>query len=116
MVMLDKAKQEISPKGELCSSDRQSLKLDENSFSRLTELSKFKLDFSQEKQLQLNDIFKFVGKVTEYGGEYDIVAENRQVPYSALREDTVIPTATPEQLLANTNFDNNCYIIPRVID
>ena len=92
--------------------------LDEKFFTRLSGLSKF--DFSegaQERFLQdLNAIIGFVGKVREFEGEYDDIAEGKQIAYSDLREDVAISTATPEQLLANTNSGNDCYVIPKVID
>jgi aspartyl/glutamyl-tRNA(Asn/Gln) amidotransferase C subunit len=88
-------------------------------FQNLCNLSKF--DFSEKEQVRfiedLNAIAAFVGKVTEFDAEYDDTAEMSRALRSAdLREDTVISAATPEQLLANTKSDNNCYIIPRVVD
>ena len=92
--------------------------IDTQLFSRLTELCKF--DFSENEQAEftedLNAIVDFVGKVKEFDGVYDDTADGNSVPYSSLREDVEIRTAAPEQLLSNTNSENNCYIIPRVID
>jgi len=94
------------------------LMIDRQMFSRLAGLSKF--DFSESTQAEftedLNAIVDFIGKVSEFGGEYDDTADGNHVSYSKLRDDVEITTATPEQLLANTKSANNCYIIPRVID
>jgi len=92
--------------------------IDSKKFTRLTTLSK--VDFTEEGQLRfiddLNSIVGFVGKVKEFEGEYDDTADNCEVSYSDLREDVAVSVATPEQLLANAEFENNCYIIPKVID
>jgi Asp-tRNA(Asn)/Glu-tRNA(Gln) amidotransferase C subunit len=65
----------------------------------------------------LSAIVEFVGKVKEFGGkDYDDFAEGNHVTFDDLREDKEIRRATPEQLLANTDSENNCYVIPRVID
>ncbi|MCL2071013.1 MAG: aspartyl/glutamyl-tRNA amidotransferase subunit C [Oscillospiraceae bacterium] len=91
--------------------------IDGKTFDRLTVLSKF--DFSAEGKERftddLNAIVDFVGKVTEFDGVYDDTLENA-VSYADLRNDTAISTASVEQLLSNTDFENNCYIIPKVID
>ena len=92
----------------------------EQKFANLATLCKF--DFCETEQVKftedLNGIVEFVGKVKEFDGQYDDTADNNQVNFDDLREDVAVVTATPEQLLANCNTqsDNNCYIIPRVID
>ncbi|MCL2036347.1 MAG: aspartyl/glutamyl-tRNA amidotransferase subunit C [Oscillospiraceae bacterium] len=91
--------------------------IDNKTFARLSELSKF--DFTEEGgarfNSELNEIAEFVSKVCDFGGEYDDIADNNHVTFSQLREDVSVSTATPEQLLANTESLNNCYIIPKVI-
>jgi len=93
------------------------LKLSKEKFERLSTLSK--IDFSPDDETKfmndLNYIIGFIDKVKEFQGEYDDKAENKQVSYAELREDIAVVTATPEQLLANTVSDNNCYVIPRVM-
>ena len=92
--------------------------IDSTTFVHLANLSK--IDFCEESQVRfaedLNLIADFVSKVTEFDGSYDDISENKQISFSDLREDVAISTATPEQLLNNTESENNCYIIPRVID
>jgi len=92
--------------------------MNEQKFLNLAALSK--IDFSEVEQAKfiedLDNIISFIGKVKDFDGEYDDTADNRQVIYSDLREDVMASTANPEQLLSNTNSQNNCYIIPRVID
>jgi len=92
--------------------------LNENFFSQLSILSKF--DFTEDEKNKfsedLNGIIEFIGKVKEFDGSYDDTADKNPLLYGELREDIVVPAAAPEQLLANTESQNNCYIIPRVID
>ena len=92
--------------------------IDEKMFEQLTALSKF--DFTDEGKERfikdLNAIIGFIGKVKEFDGEYDDKAVHNEVPFSDLREDVAFVTATPEQLLLNTQSANNCYVIPKVIE
>ncbi|MCL1865825.1 MAG: aspartyl/glutamyl-tRNA amidotransferase subunit C [Oscillospiraceae bacterium] len=92
--------------------------INEKIFADLTVLSKF--DFTESEQSRfigdLNAIVDFIGLVKDFDGYYDDTADNNHVTFSDLREDVEISTATPEQLLSNTESENNCYVIPRVLD
>jgi len=94
--------------------------MNETTFARLATLCKF--DFTSKNQAEfiedLDKIIEFVGKVREFDGVYDdtVDAKTVAVSYTDLREDVAAVTATPEQLLTNTQFENNCYVIPKVID
>jgi Asp-tRNA(Asn)/Glu-tRNA(Gln) amidotransferase C subunit len=98
----------------------------ETIFEQLANLSKidFYSENSEKGQVKfiedLNLIVNFVAKATEFDenkfASYDDTLENNSVSFSQLRDDVEISTASPEKLLANTNSENNCYIIPRVID
>ena len=92
--------------------------IDKQTFKKLSRLSKIDFTLPEEESLiiQLNDIVAFISQVTEFDGEYDDTLENNITAYADLREDVKIPTATPEQLLANTVSENDCYIIPKVVD
>jgi len=97
-------------------------KIDNRKFSHLANLSK--LNFSEKEEAALIDdlnlIAGFIDKVCEYDEQglkpYDDTIDSGCVSYSQLREDASAVTATPQQLLANTQSENNCYTIPRVID
>jgi aspartyl/glutamyl-tRNA(Asn/Gln) amidotransferase C subunit len=91
--------------------------INQEKFTQLSDLSK--IDFTGEEQARftadLNGIAEFVGKVKEFAGAaYDDTLEN-SVSFSELREDSEVRTATPEQLLANTASENDCYVIPKVV-
>jgi aspartyl/glutamyl-tRNA(Asn/Gln) amidotransferase C subunit len=92
--------------------------IDKQWFNQLVVLCKF--DFCEQSQARftddLNAIIEFVGKVKEFDGSYDVCGDGNQVSFADLREDMAISSATPEQLLANTNYENNCYTIPKVVD
>ena len=94
--------------------------VNKETFLKLTTLCKFDFPEVQKEEKftdDLNAIIQFVGKVNEYGGAvYDDTADGKQVGFDDLREDVAVVTATPEQLMRNTQSDNNCYIIPRVVD
>ncbi len=96
--------------------------IDKKVFDELSVLSKFDFTPEQEEKFisDLNKIVEFVGRVKkadeEFGTVYDDTADNNAVCYDSLREDVARVTATPEQLLANTESERNCYVIPKVLD
>ncbi|MCL2634271.1 MAG: aspartyl/glutamyl-tRNA amidotransferase subunit C [Oscillospiraceae bacterium] len=93
-------------------------RIDKQMFDKLSELSKIDFTGAEETALtgELDDIIEFIGKVKEFSGEYDDMRDGNSVGFSDLRDDVRITTATPEQLLSNTVCENDCYVIPKVVD
>jgi aspartyl/glutamyl-tRNA(Asn/Gln) amidotransferase C subunit len=91
--------------------------IDQNKFTQLSALSK--IDFTPEEESRfttdLNAIIAWIDGVKSFPGVYDDTLEEA-VAFADLREDLQIRTATPEQLLSNTKSENDCYVIPKVVD
>jgi len=91
--------------------------INQTKFNALCTLSKF--DFTPEDEgrfiNELNAIIGWISKVKDFNGVYDDTLE-AAVAFSDLREDVQIPPPTVEQLLANTKSENDCYVIPKVVD
>jgi len=92
--------------------------INKQTFDKLSELSK--IDFTEQEEAiitaDLNNLISFIENVTEFSGEYDPLLADNAVGYAQLREDKAVKTATAEQLLANTVSENDCYVIPKVVD
>ena len=82
--------------------------------SYLAELGK--LAFSPEELEQMakdmTSIIAIMDTVKEIDITYDAVADNKNV----LREDFSVPSFPTEKILQNAVNDENCFVVPKVVE
>jgi aspartyl-tRNA(Asn)/glutamyl-tRNA(Gln) amidotransferase subunit C len=92
--------------------------MDAKTFDHLCTLSK--LSFTDEEKeaviRQMNDITALMDTVRGNALEYDDTKDGTEIRFDSLREDVPQPSFTAEELLANTNPRNNCYVIPKMME
>ncbi|MGN0593191.1 MAG: Asp-tRNA(Asn)/Glu-tRNA(Gln) amidotransferase subunit GatC [Ruminococcus sp.] len=84
----------------------------------LAELGK--LHFTPEEMEQLTvdmtNIIKIMDTVKEIDITYDAVADNKNVYLNDLREDIKADSFPTEKILQNAVNDENCFVVPKVVE
>ena len=92
--------------------------MDLNMVSYLAELGK--LAFSPEELEQMakdmTSIIAIMDTVKEVDITYDAVADNKNVYLNDLREDFSVPSFPTEKILQNAVNDENCFVVPKVVE
>ena len=92
--------------------------MDLNMVKYLAELSK--LEYS-DKELaataeQMTDIIGLMDTVKEIDIQYDAYADNKNVYLNDLREDIKEDSFPTEKILQNAVNDENCFVVPKVVE
>ena len=92
--------------------------MDLNMVKYLAELSK--LEYS-DKELaataeQMTDIIDLMDTVKEIDIQYDAYADNKNVYLNDLREDIKEDSFPTEKILQNAVNDENCFVVPKVVE
>ena len=86
--------------------------------SYLAELDK--LAFSPEELEQMakdmTSIIAIMDTVKEIDITYDAVADNKNVYLNDLREDFSVSSFPTEKILQNAVNDENCFVVPKVVE
>lgn len=94
------------------------MKLDLKMISYLAELGK--LHFTPEEMEQMatdmTSIIAIMDTVKEIDITYDAVADNKNVYLNDLREDINAPSLPTERVLQNAVNDENCFVVPKVVE
>lgn len=79
-----------------------------------------KLSFTEEELEQaakdMTSIIEIMDTVKEIDITYDPLKDDRSVNLSDLRRDEAMPSLAPEKLLQNAVTDDNCFVVPRVVE
>lgn len=86
--------------------------------SYLAELGK--LSFTQEEMetmaKEMTDIIEIMDTVKEIDVTYDAEADNKNVYLNDLREDVKQDSFPTEKILQNAVQDDNCFVVPKVVE
>ena len=86
--------------------------------SYLAKLSK--LSFTEEElektAQDMTSIINIMDTVKEIDITYDAVADNKNVYLNDLREDFSVPSFPTEKILQNAVNDENCFVVPKVVE
>lgn len=84
----------------------------------LAELGK--LSFTQEEMetmaKEMTDIIEIMDTVKEIDVTYDAEADNKNVYLNDLREDVKQDSFPTEKILQNAVQDDNCFVVPKVVE
>lgn len=84
----------------------------------LAELGK--LSFTPEEMekmaADMTSIIAIMDTVKEIDVEYDALADNKNVYLNDLREDVNADSFPTEKILQNAVHDENCFVVPKVVE
>ena len=64
----------------------------------------------------MTSIIAIMDTVKEIDITYDAVADNKNVYLNDLREDFSVPSFPTEKILQNAVNDENCFVVPKVVE
>lgn len=84
----------------------------------LAELGK--LSFTPEEMekmaAEMTSIIEIMDTVKEIDVEYDALADNKDIYLNDLREDVKADSFPTEKILQNAINDENCFVVPKVVE
>lgn len=84
----------------------------------LAELGK--LSFTPEEMekmaAEMTSIIEIMDTVKEIDVEYDALADNKNIYLNDLREDVEADSFPTEKILQNAVNDENCFVVPKVVE
>ncbi|WP_298483768.1 Asp-tRNA(Asn)/Glu-tRNA(Gln) amidotransferase subunit GatC [uncultured Ruminococcus sp.] len=84
----------------------------------LAELGK--LSFTPEEMekmaAEMTSIIEIMDTVKEIDVEYDALADNKDIYLNDLREDVKADSFPTEKILQNAVNDENCFVVPKVVE
>lgn len=84
----------------------------------LAELGK--LHFTPEEMekmaAEMTSIIEIMDTVKEIDVEYDALADNKNIYLNDLREDRKADSFPTEKILQNAVNDENCFVVPKVVE
>lgn len=84
----------------------------------LAELGK--LHFTPEEMgkmaIEMTNIIEIMDTVKEIDVEYDALADNKNIYLNDLREDVKADSFPTEKILQNAVNDENCFVVPKVVE
>lgn len=92
--------------------------LDLQMIAYLAELGK--LHFTPEEMermaSEMTNIIEIMDTVKEIDVEYDALADNKNIYLNDLREDIKADSFPTEKILQNAVNDENCFVVPKVVE
>ena len=84
----------------------------------LAELGKLRFteDEMEKMAAEMTSIIGIMDTVKEIDVEYDAYADNKNVYLYDLREDVKEPSVPTEKILQNSVHDENCFVVPKVVE
>lgn len=94
------------------------LDLDLQMIAYLAELGKLRFteDEMEKMAAEMTSIIGIMDTVKEIDVEYDAYADNKNVYLYDLREDVKEPSFPTEKILQNSVHDENCFVVPKVVE
>ena len=79
-----------------------------------------KLNFTEDEQKtmlgQMTDIIDLMDTIKDIDVVYDAYKDNHNVYLADLRKDEAMPSLPTEKLLANAVNQENCFVVPKVVE
>lgn len=92
--------------------------MDINTLNHLCDLSK--LNFSEDEKTvvmkEMSEIINLMDTVKGFDVTYDDTKDNNTIEFEQLREDVAENSFPTEKLLSNTISQDNCYVVPKLVD
>lgn len=92
--------------------------MDIKTLDHLSELSK--LNFSEDEKTtyisQMNSIIELMDTIKNFDVVYDDTKDGNEINYNEVREDIACNSFETEKLLANTEPQDNCYVVPKMME
>ena len=84
----------------------------------LAELGKLHFTEDEMKQMasEMTSIIEIMDTVKEIDIQYDAYADNKNVYLNDLREDIKADSFPTEKILQNAENDENCFVVPKVVE
>ncbi len=84
----------------------------------LAELGKLNFTPEEMKKMaaDMTSIINIMDTVKEIDVEYDAEADNKNVYLNDLREDISAESFPTEKILQNAVHDENCFVVPKVVE
>lgn len=84
----------------------------------LAELGKlsFKPEEMEKMAVEMTSIIEIMDTVKEIDVEYDALADNKNIYLNDLREDVKADSFSTEKILQNAVKDENCFVVPKVVE
>lgn len=92
--------------------------LDLQMIAYLAELGKlhFEPDEMEKMANEMTSIIEIMDTVKEIDITYDALADNKNVYLNDLREDVKAESFPTEKILQNAVNDENCFVVPKVVE
>ena len=96
----------------------EGLILDLQMISYLAELGKltFTPEEMEKRAAEMTDIIAIMDTVKEIDVTYDAMADNKNIYLNDLREDIHQESFPTEKILQNAVNDENCFVVPKVVE
>ncbi len=92
--------------------------MDLQMISYLADLGKLSFTPEEMEKMagQMTDIIEIMDTVKEIDITYDPYADNHNVTADQLREDKNAPSFPTEKILQNAVHDEDCFVVPKVVE
>ncbi len=86
--------------------------------SYLAELGKLHLtpEEMEKMAVEMTSIIEIMDTVKEIDVEYDALADNKNIYLNDLREDVKADSFPTDKILQNALNDENCFVVPKVVE
>lgn len=92
--------------------------MDIQTINHLCNLSK--LNYSDEEKIvvmgEMSEIINLMDTVKGFDVVYDDTKDNNMINFEQVREDIPENSYPTDKLLSNTKPQNNCYVVPKMVD
>lgn len=92
--------------------------MDIRTIEHLCNLSKLNYtdEGKQRVMEEMDAIIRLMDTVKEFDVVYDDTKDNNSISYEDLRADVAQESAPTEKLLSNTTPQDNCYVVPKMVE
>ncbi|MCH5324781.1 MAG: Asp-tRNA(Asn)/Glu-tRNA(Gln) amidotransferase subunit GatC [Eubacterium sp.] len=92
--------------------------MDIKTIDHLCELSKLNYTDEEKQKVmeEMGAIIELMDTVKEIDLTYDDTKDNNSIEYSAVRKDEAKPSFPTDKLLSNTEPQDDCYVVPKMVE
>lgn len=92
--------------------------MDIQTIDHLCELSKLNFNDEEKQKVmeEMSAIIELMDTVKEIDLTYDDTKDNNSITYSEVRKDAAKPSYPTDRLLSNTEPQDNCYVVPKMVE
>lgn len=92
--------------------------MDIKTIDHLCELSKLNYSDDEKQQVmrEMGAIIELMDTVKQIDLTYDDTKDFNSIAFSQLRRDEAAPSFSSEKLLSNTDPEDGCYVVPKMVE